>query len=218
MVSSLPSLVQYWDVSNIPAQLYARMNDWKNLNPSWNYCRFNRESAATFLGQKYSSELCDAFLDVRLPAMQADVFRVAYLNARGGVWVDAATVALKPLDTWLDRDQSLVLLRRPHQEHPKVATQLIYASHKTHPLLQEAWVRLVYSLLHRLGVKVYRDFGPGLFRDLMVENPCLSEGLQVMQVQSLQSYFQIGSSSSVITADHHWSQRQQSESLYFSGG
>ena len=43
-------------------------------------------------------------------------------------------------------------------------------------------------------------------------------GLQVLGEQDLQAQLQIGSSSDALPGDRHWSQRQQVESLYLSGG
>ena len=128
----------------------------------------------------YGKDLKQAFLDIRLPAMQADVFRVAYLLRHGGVWVDAATHVKEPLGRWLPMGHSLVLLRRQGQKYPEVATGLIYAS-AGHPLLARAWDRISAYLLHRSGTKVYRHFGPGILRDLMREQPQLASMAQVLQ-------------------------------------
>ena len=57
--------------------------------------------------------------------MQADVFRVAFLLHCGGLWIDAATSLTRPVESWLDRQHSLQMLRRSHQIHPKIATQII---------------------------------------------------------------------------------------------
>ena len=39
--------------------------------------------------------------------------------AEGGLWVDAATSLIRPIDSWLDRRHSFQMLRRSHQHHPK---------------------------------------------------------------------------------------------------
>ena len=209
-------LIQYWDQPVPPALLLKRMEHWRELHPSWRYQRFDRESAAQFIGSTYGSALKEAFLDIRLPAMQADVFRIAALQIQAGLWVDAATHCRQPLESWLDRQRPLVLLRRSHQQHPKVCNGFIYSAAPGHPLLVAAWQQISAALQARCGERVYRDFGPGVLRDLLAAG-APEAGLQVLGEQDLQAQLQIGSSSDALPGDRHWSQRQQVESLYLSG-
>ena len=213
---SLP-LVQYWNELEPPFLVAERMDSWKSLNPGWDYRRFDRQTAADFLRGAYGLEIAAAFLDIRLPAMQADVFRVGFLLHCGGLWVDAATSIIRPVDTWIDRRHSLQMLRRDHQEYPKIATQIIYAARPDMPLLRAVWNEIVPRLLSRSGTKVYRHFGPGLFRDLMISRPSLALGLHVISESSARNSLLVGSSSSLLPAEQHWTKRQECESLYISG-
>ncbi len=215
---SPPQLVQYWDHSNPPPELLQRMDHWRCCHPQWSYHRFDRLSAADFIGHQYGLPLQEAFLDIRLPAMQADVFRIAFLQAQAGVWVDAATICRQPLDAWLNRRQLLVLLRRSHQKSGKVSTGVMAAAEPGHPLLKRAWQRISAALLARLGDRVYRDFGPGLLRDLLEQDVALQQGLEMLWEPDFTDQFGIDSSSTFLRDDFHWSKRQQKESLYLSGG
>ena len=210
-------LIQYWDQSSPPPVLLARMDRWKELHPSWRYQRYDRQSAAEFIGSTYGPALQDAFLDIRLPAMQADVFRIAALQGQAGLWIDAATHCYQPLECWLDRHRPLVLLRRTHQQHPKVWNGFIYSAAAGHPLLVAAWQHIAAAVLARDGERVYRDFGPGVLRDLLAAG-APEAGLQVLPESELSNQLCIGSSSDALPGDLHWSQRQQTESLYLSGG
>ena len=212
-----PQLIQYWDQPAPPPALLARMERWRELHPSWRYQRYDRESAAQFIGFTYGSALKEAFFDIRLPAMQADVFRIALLPAQAAVWVDSGTQCLQPLETWLDRTHPLVLLRRCHQQHPKVCNGFMYSAVPGHPLLAAAWQKITAALLARRGERVYRDFGPGVLRDLLAAG-APEAGLQVLPETTLTDCLRIGSSSDALPGDRHWSQRQQVESLYVSGG
>ena len=217
-LSSL-QLIQYWDRPDPPPVLLERMEEWRLRHPGWSYCRLNRSSAAAFIAEHYGSAMREAFLDIRLPAMQADVFRIAALYVKGGVWIDAATSCLKPLDSWLNRRQPLLLLRRAHQQHPHICNGFMASSDPYHPFLREAWNRIASLLLARRGQKVYRDFGPGVLRNLLATGDgALQAGLEVVTESDLHDYLVIGSSSEVLESDQHWSQRQRNESLYLSGG
>ena len=149
-----PRLIQYWDQPEPPAALLERMEGWRQKHPGWTYRRYDRVASARFMRSIYGTALEEAFLDVRLPAMQADVFRIAFLLAFGGLWVDAATTCLSPVETWLDFQAPLLLLRRSHQQHPQVCNGLIHALAPRHPLLAAAWQSMESSLLTRTGVKV----------------------------------------------------------------
>ena len=217
--SVLPArrLVQYWDNAHPPPSVQGLMNVVRDLHPDWDYQCFSRQLAADELGSIYGKDLKEAFLDIRFPAMQADVFRIAYLLRHGGVWVDAATLIRQPLKNWLPMAHPLVLLRRQHQIQPEVATGVLYAS-PGHPLLARAWVRIQAYLLMRSGKKVYRHFGPGILRDLFREQPQLASLVYVIPEQDISGCLRFGSSRSVVGSAQHWSSRQENESLYFSGG
>ena len=175
---SLP-LLQYWNDVEPPVVVAGRMEKCKNINPSWNYLRFNKATAYDFLSRAYGYDIAAAFLDIRLPAMQADVFRVAFLLHCGGLWIDAATSLLRPVESWMDRQHSFQMLRRSYQ---RIRRFLLsdFASRPGLPLLKAAWDEMVPRLLSRSGRKVYRDFGPGLFRDLLASRPNLAFGLHVV--------------------------------------
>ena len=107
------------------------------------------------------------------------------------------------------------MLRRSHQQHPKICSCLVHSAAPGHPLLVAAWQQIAAALLARRGERVYRDFGPGVLRDLLAAG-APEAGLQVLGEQDVQAQLQIGSSSDALPGDRHWSQRQQVESLYLS--
>ena len=96
-----PRFIQYWDLPEPPDALLERMEGWRQMHPRWSYRRFDRVASARFMASTYGTVLEEAFLDIRLPAMQADVFRIAYLLECGGLWVDAATTCFSPVETCL---------------------------------------------------------------------------------------------------------------------
>ena len=218
--TSLPpvrQLIQYWNDLDPPSPVKALMQTVRDLHPDWEYQRFDRHRAADELGLLYGKDLKQAFLDIRLPAMQADVFRIAYLLRHGGVWIDAATVLYESIERWTPFGHPLVLLKRNHQMGSGVATGFMCAS-PGHPLLARAWDRIAAYLLKRSGTKVYRHFGPGILRDLIREQPQLGALVHVLAEHEVSPFLRFGSSSNVLSTEEHWSKRQDSESLYFSEG
>lgn len=209
------SIVQYWDNGNPPSLIAQRMAGWQRLNPDWQYHAFSRDVAAAWIGEAFGEVIMDAFLDIRIPAMQADVFRVAYLLRQGGLWVDAATACLAPLQLWLDPTLPLLLLRRPQMQPPLVWNGFLYCNAPGHPLLQALWHEIAATIQQRLGTGFWKLVGPGLFRDVLARWPA-TEKLTILTTESLADQLTLGSSSEALPEEMHWSRRQRRESLYFS--
>jgi hypothetical protein len=94
---------------------------------------------------------------------------------------------------------------------------LMHAGAPGHPLLAAAWKRICEVIAARRAGRVYRLVGPGLFRELL-ETGRNRDGVIVLPSGPLESAIRFGSSAEAVGADQHWSQRQQTESLYLSGG
>jgi mannosyltransferase OCH1-like enzyme len=207
-------VVQYWDEGDPPSLLRQRMDHWRLANPDFSYLCFNRISAASAFGHLYGESLRKAFLSIRLPAMQSDVFRVAYLHACGGVWIDAATHCLEPLHHWLDLQSPLVLLRRPNMLAPLVSNGFIYSSVPQHPFLAEAMKRVAAVIENRQGDRIWRLVGAGMYRDILAD-PAFSMSVQVLEWASVSAFIQYGSSKEAMSPDSHWTVTQNLEPLYF---
>ena len=61
------------------------MRSWAERNPGHDYRRFDDEAAYAFLKAKASAEVQKAFLRAIQPAQRADLFRLAFLAAEGGI-------------------------------------------------------------------------------------------------------------------------------------
>ncbi|MBP0482749.1 glycosyltransferase family 32 protein [Sagittula salina] len=68
---------------------------WERLNPGWEIAIFDAGDAARAFDERGIPHPPATFQG------QADIFRMHELEARGGVYVDAATVPVRPLDDWL---------------------------------------------------------------------------------------------------------------------
>ena len=82
-------IIQFWHETDPPADVAAAMASWPARNPGMDHVVFNKDSARDFIGGHYGAQLLEAYDNARHPAMQSDLFRLAYLALRGGVYVDA---------------------------------------------------------------------------------------------------------------------------------
>jgi Capsular polysaccharide synthesis protein len=71
---------------------------WERLNPGWRLHFLTDDSSVWGLGRvgDFLPQLADR------PMTRSDLLRLELLHLRGGVWVDATTYCLRPLDSWLE--------------------------------------------------------------------------------------------------------------------
>jgi hypothetical protein len=89
--------LQNWDLA--PDLVRACTASWSRLNPEWEVRRLTR----AHVDQLFSNAALSAHLlapDIP-PEVLSDVVRLELLARYGGVWTDATTYCLAPLDEWL---------------------------------------------------------------------------------------------------------------------
>lgn len=84
---------QGWE--DAPSIARASLNSWKHLNPDWEVRTLDRNS------EEYEGtrEFCKS--KNMGWAAKSDLLRLSLMSKHGGVWVDATTICLKPLDDWV---------------------------------------------------------------------------------------------------------------------
>ncbi|WP_245505515.1 capsular polysaccharide synthesis protein [Rhizobium sp. BK068] len=97
MPKKLPRIVwMYWDkpLEQAPPIVRYAVDTWIRKNPSWDVRILSDANAAEFVNVPPPKSN-------RKIQWRADLIRVALLRDYGGVWVDATTFCVKPLDEWL---------------------------------------------------------------------------------------------------------------------
>jgi hypothetical protein len=88
--------LQGWD--NAPAIVRACLARWQNLNPGWRVHALDAQTLARFLSASDIDRIIRA--ETPLEAI-SDQIRIELLHHYGGVWADATTMCMRPLDRWL---------------------------------------------------------------------------------------------------------------------
>ncbi|MEM9272160.1 MAG: tetratricopeptide repeat protein [Cyanobacteria bacterium P01_F01_bin.143] len=104
-------IVQFWDETQVPQEVQAICQSWIDLNPDYEYIRFSRKTAVAFVKEHYDKKVLKAFSRCDQPAMQADFFRLAYLNKMGGFYADADDLCRQSLDNIVDLNPELVIIQ-----------------------------------------------------------------------------------------------------------
>ena len=75
------------------------LESWRRSNPTWRVVALNRTSLSEWVDLEQAIDPERRDLDMR---KVADVARLCLLRQHGGVWADATSFCLRPLDDWLD--------------------------------------------------------------------------------------------------------------------
>jgi hypothetical protein len=84
--AKIPHLVQFWDQPDLPQDLTDAREAWVHHSPKSTL--FDAAHAARFITRDYGPDAA-SFTALWHPAAQSDLFRLYYLLARGGLYVDA---------------------------------------------------------------------------------------------------------------------------------
>ncbi|MFD3264024.1 glycosyltransferase family 32 protein [Phenylobacterium ferrooxidans] len=104
-------LVRFWhDAETLPADVRGCLQSWEVLEKDgFEIALYNDVSATAFISQTYGLEHAAAFAQCGHPAMRSDYFRLCYVLALGGFYVDADDVVTEGLWPLLYGDDRLKL-------------------------------------------------------------------------------------------------------------
>jgi tetratricopeptide (TPR) repeat protein len=200
------TIFQFWD-DDPPEDVQHLMASWQQLNPGHAWTCFNDESAQAFLEEEFGREVLRAYQLASVPAQKADIFRLARLIARGGIYADADDRCLAPIDSILRPDATLAV----HQENYGSIGNNFIAATPEHPVLVRA-LELGAAAMHRGDHDlVWLSTGPGLLTrafalEWAAERPGgLLRRTQVMDLGELQRVVGIHCPVRYKSTDRHWS-------------
>ena len=151
------TIAQYWDV-DIPADVEALCDGWRAMHPSFSYIRFSKAGARRFLIEKGLPEALAAFDRAAEPAMQADIFRLAYLFHEGGYYIDADDRCIAPISTLDPGDRDLIL----YQEDFGTVGNNFIGVRPQHPVMENALASAVTAVNRGDADIVWLATGPAL--------------------------------------------------------
>jgi hypothetical protein len=201
-------LAQFWDTPAPPADVTALMATWREKNPAIETARFDDAAARTFLRAHLPRPVLTAYLRVREPAQKADIFRLAYLTAQGGIYADADDRCLRPLEDLLEGGPELVLYQ---EDHGTLGNNFI-AARAGHPVLAHALSLAVHAINRGDTDNVWLATGPGLLTRAFAwflaqrgTDGVLPPGVFVLDRRELFRVIAIHCSAGYKKTERHWS-------------
>jgi hypothetical protein len=110
-------LWSYWEVrpSSPPVLLEfvnLCMSTWKGRNPGWEVRLLNETTLTDWLGH---DDVPEGFNSLKLMlAHKADIIRLALLNKYGGVWLDATSLTIQPMDDFFGSHRERTFFNLPY--------------------------------------------------------------------------------------------------------
>jgi len=149
-------VVQAWLGSPLPAEVEALTSTWRR-RAGWRYTRLDDRSAMDFLREQVGEAAIRAYRRARHPAARADLIRLAWLAANGGVWADVDDACHAPIEPLVD-GPTLVLWQ---EDRGNLANDFMAAA-PGHPAILAARDEAIRSLLNTYTESTWLATGPGL--------------------------------------------------------
>lgn len=150
-----------------PHPLPKEIEAWKRMNPTWKHRLWREADLAPLIGRNRLQPVWDAFEgNVHECAGRADVALFAILNEQGGVYLDADSVPLKPLDERFAGPDFWVCYENEKARGRMVANGAV-GSIAGYPLLEKGLREL--RRMQRIDLPAWVQTGPAFLTKLLRE-------------------------------------------------
>lgn len=201
-------IAQFWDTAPPPDDVLSIMQSWSELNPGYTHDRFDDLRARAFLHAHYAPEVLIAYHRATLPAMKADLFRLAWLAQCGGVYGDADDRCTTPVAELLTPGASLVLYR----EYLGTLGNNFLAATAGHPVITTALHQAVTAINRGDQEILWLSTGPGLITRSFAQalardaagRPGLLAGTRIWQRREILRHISIHCLAGYKDTAQHW--------------
>ena len=167
-----PRIAQFWDSTDVPADVSALIASWQAQHPEWEYELFDNAAARCFLRDHFDAPVLAAYNRARENAQKSDIFRLAYLVARGGYYVDADDRSLASITTVVPSECELAVYQ---EDYGTIGNDFIGAV-PGHPVLKRALSDAVDAINRGDADIIWLATGPGLLTRAFVQEMLRAEG------------------------------------------
>ncbi|KQT82837.1 tetratricopeptide repeat protein [Aurantimonas sp. Leaf443] len=200
-----PAIHQYWDEPPPPADLLDLIESWRQAIPGAAHRLWNDAEARLFLDTLGEPAISAAYARAEEPAMKADLFRLALLRERGGLYADADDRCLGALAPLLQGGHGLVV----YQEDLGSLGNNFIAARPRHPVIVRA-LDLAVAAVNRGDTDIlWLATGPALLTraaaGLMAQDPDLLADVLVLERHAVLRHVAIHCQAAYKATERHWS-------------
>ena len=160
------TLVQYWDTPNVPPDIIELMSSWREIYTDLDYKLFNDDTAKSFLKDRCTIHVSEAYARSDHPAQKSDLFRLAWLFAYGGYYVDADDRCIGRIDGQVPSHSELIVYQ---EEYGTIGNNFI-AAVPQHPVIGRALEAAAAAINRGDRDVVWLSTGPGLLTRALVQS------------------------------------------------
>mmetsp|Transcript_17974 Transcript_17974/g.53165 ORF Transcript_17974/g.53165 Transcript_17974/m.53165 type:complete len:315 (-) Transcript_17974:164-1108(-) len=149
----------YPTVADAPPETRAVMRGLRDDNPSWEHLYFNATAMVQFIQTHFPGRVARAYglLNAEYGAARADFFRLCFMHARGGVYLDVKSGPWprrpRSLDVLLGRVNGTMVLMPRLRTPPYWYSQFALIAAPRHPAMFAAISRVVLHIEHEARLK-----------------------------------------------------------------
>ena len=202
------SIVQFWDTADVPPDIQALTRSWPTMNPGYTWTVFDDATARDFIIAACGKLAGHLYARITSPAQKADVFRLAYLAARGGIYADSDDRCHAPLAAIVPAQARLVLYQ---EDFGSVGNNFIAAA-PGHPVILRALKLALESVARGDGETLWLSTGPALLTRSLAQVlashaawPELLASLTILDRRKLFQAVAIHCLTGYKATDRHWS-------------
>ena len=208
--SSIPRrVVQFWDTKTIPDDLRPLVGSWDEGPEGYRHDVYDDHSAAAFVKEHFPAEVGRAIRRARHPAQRADIFRLAYLAKKGGIYVDADDRRAGTFAALVPAGATFVA----YQENYGTIANDFLAAAPLHPVIERALALAVAAVNRGDADTIWLSTGPGLltraFAAAVADAPALlASGTVVRELFEMHHLADIHCPARYKSTPRHWSRAE----------
>jgi hypothetical protein len=155
----IPKIIHQLWIGSKPAPTN-HMDTWKNKNPDFEYIRWNESELIARNMTIECQERVDEMVEIN---GKADIIRWEILYKYGGVFLDADSICIEPIDDTLMNCKYFAGWEQEQLRKGLIATGTMGFPPK-HPLVKDAidWIKANCVDIHKIGLMAWQTVGPGL--------------------------------------------------------
>lgn len=150
------------------------IESWRYHNPDWDVRCLDRHTIRHYV---QLSRFVDLERQQVTPASLSDILRLALLHEYGGVWVDATTLCMRPLNDWLPSrmKSGFFVFEKPGPNRP--ISSWFIAADLGNPILEEMTLKMAQYWKERTCADAY-FWLHHLFGQILEENPTVQKQIE----------------------------------------
>lgn len=175
-------LLQFWHAPTPPDDVAAVIASWTNHHSFLQPARFDAASARAWLAAEAGSSMAALFDFCRHPAMQADLFRLVFLERHGGLYVDVDERCLRPVPELIGLGRTLGLAAPYINELPYYLNNNLLLAAPGSPVMARALATVSEALEEARGGRppIWNTTGPGALTRAVVAHLAAGDGAPVL--------------------------------------